>query len=347
MNYNYHTHTYRCNHASMCKDLEYVENARKVGIKNLGFSCHIPNPLLEYHKKIERMSLKTSKEYIRSINKLKKKYKDMNILCGFEAEYNPLHIEYLCSMKDKVDYMILGEHYIPNSYKLEKIDPYYPIKYADMVCNALETGIFDILAHPDIFMKYRDKFKGDDYNLFISNSSYAIEKICKTASELDIPLEINLTSIRKNKKMKDFDYSYPTKLFFDTIIKYNNRVLFGVDAHNPEDFNYIEDNLKTLNNYINLEDLFYIEEGYNPVNRSNILNNLYNNTLNNKDSYINNILKYINESNYIEYLNNMEDYYINEYINLNKEDYYNIEDTYKKKIKLVKKLYKIVGNKYE
>ena len=41
--YNYHTHTYRCGHASG-KEEDYVLAAIKLGIKRLGFSDHIILP---------------------------------------------------------------------------------------------------------------------------------------------------------------------------------------------------------------------------------------------------------------------------------------------------------------
>ena len=41
MNYNYHTHTVRCHHASGSSE-EYVKKAIENGIKYMGFSDHIP-----------------------------------------------------------------------------------------------------------------------------------------------------------------------------------------------------------------------------------------------------------------------------------------------------------------
>ena len=40
---NYHTHTYRCQHAGGT-EREYIEKAIEVGIKKLGFSDHVPCP---------------------------------------------------------------------------------------------------------------------------------------------------------------------------------------------------------------------------------------------------------------------------------------------------------------
>ena len=41
MDYNYHTHTYRCGHA-IGEDEEYIKVSIQNGIKHLGFSDHIP-----------------------------------------------------------------------------------------------------------------------------------------------------------------------------------------------------------------------------------------------------------------------------------------------------------------
>lgn len=51
-------------------------------------------------------------EYISSINALKKENPDMCILSGFEAEYYPEIEEFLGELRSKVDYMIMGEHFL-------------------------------------------------------------------------------------------------------------------------------------------------------------------------------------------------------------------------------------------
>ena len=43
MKANYHTHTWRCNHASG-NERQYVENAIKAGLEVLGFADHTPYP---------------------------------------------------------------------------------------------------------------------------------------------------------------------------------------------------------------------------------------------------------------------------------------------------------------
>ena len=133
--YNYHTHTNRCGHASDVEDQEYVDSAREAGITTLGFSDHIPNTDVEYEEEDERMHISETDEYLSSIEELREANPDMEILSGFEAEYDPAKAEYLSEMRAKVDYMILGQHFVKDG--LSKTNPHtvnYPLEYAESVC---------------------------------------------------------------------------------------------------------------------------------------------------------------------------------------------------------------------
>ena len=47
-----------------------------------------------------------------------------------------------------------------------------------------------------------------------SNVEQAIRMICKTAADLEIPLELNLSCVDDNRVMKDGEYSYPHSTFW-------------------------------------------------------------------------------------------------------------------------------------
>ena len=67
MKHNYHTHTFRCNHASG-SDREYVETAIQNGMKTLGFSDHAPYlfPFNDYYS-FYRMKVDEIEEYAQSV----------------------------------------------------------------------------------------------------------------------------------------------------------------------------------------------------------------------------------------------------------------------------------------
>ena len=74
MKHNYHTHTFRCNHASGT-DREYVERAIENGMKTLGFSDHAPYlfPFKDYYS-FYRMKVEEIEEYADSVRTLAKEY---------------------------------------------------------------------------------------------------------------------------------------------------------------------------------------------------------------------------------------------------------------------------------
>ena len=254
-NFNYNTHTKRCGHAGLFEVDEYVFASKEAGIKSLGFSDHCPLTTLEYQDINYRMHLSEIDNYINEINALKEKHKDIEILSGFEAEYDSLHNLFLSELRSKVDYMVLGEHFIPDVKREGNSD--YPTVYAHEVCAAMESGIFDIVAHPDIFMNYSETFtRIEDRDKFIENAKDAAQIICEKSKELNIPLEINLHGIVNNK-------SYPSKLFWEICEKVGSPVIYGVDAHSPKELIAMKDNMKKAEaqtGYANLN-LF---EYYNP-----------------------------------------------------------------------------------
>lgn len=92
---NFHTHTYRCHHASG-NDEDYVQCAIRTGIKQLGFSDHTPWHYHSHFRPTMRMDEKQLDEYIASITALKNKYKDqIDILIGLECEYFEKYLPWL------------------------------------------------------------------------------------------------------------------------------------------------------------------------------------------------------------------------------------------------------------
>ena len=89
MNYNYHTHTYRCGHANGA-DEDYIKRAIEGGIKTLGFSDHVPLRFADGSESSYRCPTDEAEEYIESITALREKYRDkLDIKIGFEMEYYP------------------------------------------------------------------------------------------------------------------------------------------------------------------------------------------------------------------------------------------------------------------
>lgn len=267
--YNYHTHTYRSGHGEYCSDSDIVKTAKTNGITSLGFSEHIPNPDLMLPDEDNRMLLSEVDGYISSISKLRQDNPDMTILVGFEAEYDPMKESFLGEMREKVDYMILGQHFLSRGLSQipSKGNPNYPIEYANMVVKAIESGIFDIVAHPDIFMEFRDTMPDEQSKqLFEENSIIASQIICEKARDMGMPIEINLGGVNKYQILSDGNLTYPHPTFWKVASEIEGlQVIQGIDAHN---LGAIENANKYASLVSSITDMVadkMVAESYNPV----------------------------------------------------------------------------------
>lgn len=221
---NYHTHTFRCNHAAGT-EREYIETAIARGLKTLGFSDHCPYPFEEKFYSGYRMRLAELEDYFSTLRALKQEYaKDIKILIGFEAEYYPDYFEKLLNAITPFgyDYLIMGQHFVGN----EMNEPYAAAatgekqiltRYVNQCIEGLKTGRFLYLAHPDVV-----NFCGD-----AAFYQKEMTRLCTAAKEMAIPLEYNLLGLAGNRH-------YPGKRFFQLAAKVGNTVVLGCDAHTPD-----------------------------------------------------------------------------------------------------------------
>jgi histidinol-phosphatase (PHP family) len=252
MDANYHTHTYRCGHARG-SDEQFVRAAIDGGFSILGFSDHVP--YIGIHKPSDRMDFEQIDEYLGSIAALKAKYADqIEIKVAFEIEFFPELLDYYKSLREKVDYLICGQH---NIYNLDDdLDSYandHDVKaYADHVVMAVESGVIDYLAHPDYFMLGRRH-----WSKACAEAAHRISAACAKAKT---PMELNLNGIRYGHlNFKDGKaYVYPYRSFWEIVAQYDTICVYGYDAHHPTTL--LEHNrLDTINEIIKGIPLHIIE----------------------------------------------------------------------------------------
>lgn len=246
-NFNYHQHTYRCGHADLdMLDEEYVIEYIKMGFKKIAFTDHCPEKNEIDTREDMRMKYSQREEYLTSIQKLKEKYQDkIEIETGYEIEYLPGEEKNLEELKQEVDKIILGQHFIyDNDKKLKPLSTDVTfteedlITYAKFIDKAMELKLPEIVAHPDFFMRSR--------KIFGKVEEKIAHKICQLAEKYNIPLEINLNNIfnttyyenqqynhdtmeQQKKKLKNV--IYPCKGFWEIASNYDIKVLYGMDVH--------------------------------------------------------------------------------------------------------------------
>lgn len=226
MKANYHTHTWRCRHAEGTEE-EYVWRALEGGFQTLGFSDHTPCWFQGDFYSTFRMFPEQLTDYAETVLRLQKKYsRQIHIRLGLEAEYYPeLFPELLQRLRDQpIEYLLLGQHYPGNEIGYTNVgmgctdDPKLLEQYYNQVIEALYTGVFSYIAHPDIF-----RFCGDP-EVYRTH----VRRLCKAANNCAMPLEINLLGLREGRH-------YPNESFWEVAAEEGCQVILGCDAHTPQD----------------------------------------------------------------------------------------------------------------
>lgn len=224
MEYNYHTHTARCRHASGT-EREYIENAVAAGMKTLGFSDHVPYPFPGGYYSGFRMFVEQTEDYVSTLTALREEYKGkIDIKIGYEAEYYPAYFNDMLKLISRYgcDYIILGQHFLENETTgkysgVTTEDDGYLKQYVDQTCEALRTGVYAYFAHPDLV-----DYKGSDA---VYEREYG--RLIGCAIDCGTPLEINLLGVRDHR-------FYPHERFFALCGKMGAPVCVGCDAHSAE-----------------------------------------------------------------------------------------------------------------
>ena len=224
MKANYHTHTWRCNHATGA-ERQYVENGIQAGLEILGFADHAPYIFPEGYYSSFRMKLDQLPGYVDTVLALREEFADkIQIPLGLEMEFYPKHLpELLTVLRDQpLDYLILGQHFVHNEYDA----PYSGVgsrdegllrQYVRQTCDAMNTGLFTYFAHPDLI-----NFRGSE-RVYRQH----VRDICREARGCGVPLEFNLLGLSTGRH-------YPTPSFWEMAAEEGCDVILGRDAHEPE-----------------------------------------------------------------------------------------------------------------
>jgi histidinol-phosphatase (PHP family) len=233
MKTNYHTHHQLCGHAvGDCE--EYAVEAIKQNFEVLGYSDHAPNSRVDDFG--VRMKPKEFEGYLEEIETVKNKYKEqLTIKKGIEVEFFYDHDEYYEFLKDKLDYLILGQHYISMNKQMDNLQSSFALgtdaeikQYATYVCDGIKTGHFNLLAHPDLYMcGYKD---------WNSQASEVAHQICKVAEEYNMILEFNGNGYRRGTRNtpQRKTQPYPRLEFWEVVKQYNIKTILSSDCHTPE-----------------------------------------------------------------------------------------------------------------
>lgn len=231
---NFHTHTYLCKHAE--GDIkDYLEQAKLDSCIALGFSDHCPLPQDNIDNWPEiRMTIEESYDYIKKIRQEAKNY-DFPVFAGFECEWS---LRYKNFYKDflldelKVDYLAFGPHWVEHEGSFVYAPQFGDKKllhiYTDSMIQAMESGLFSFVAHPDLAMAGWKTWEEEAKSCFGSIIDCAIAN--------NLPLEVNGQGMLKPmmKSEKGLRYQYPYDEFWLLAKEKGAMIIANSDAHLPE-----------------------------------------------------------------------------------------------------------------
>lgn len=221
---NYHTHTWRCNHADG-REEDYVRNALDRNFQILGFSDHTPYPFPGEYYSHFRMRPEQLHDYCNTIRLLQKKYAgQIQIPLGVEVEYYPDYFpDLLPILRDAgIEYMLLGQHFVGseiNEHYCGSMTGEESIlkRYCRQSMDAMQTGLFTYFAHPDLI-----HYVGDEA-IYRSH----MRRLCQEAKNCGMALEVNMLGKWSGRH-------YPNPVFWELAAEEGCDVILGCDAHAPD-----------------------------------------------------------------------------------------------------------------
>ena len=223
-------HTPLCGHA-VGEPSEYVEQALRVGLEEIGFSDHAP--LVSHEDARYTMTKNELPLYHQMIEAVQKKYGHFTIKLGLEADFIPGFEEKTKEILSAYpyDFVIGSVHFIDRwafddpeekvKWKDKDIDRVYRDYYKLLRLSA-ESGLFDIMGHVDLVKKFGHRATAD--------MTDEVQKTAETFKRSHVAVEINTSGLRKPVKE-----IYPSLEILKAYQKAGVPITFSSDSHDPKD----------------------------------------------------------------------------------------------------------------
>jgi len=229
----YHVHTYLCKHAT--GDLPaYSAAARRRGLSQICFADHAPAPC-GYDAK-HRMTPGEFAEYLERV-RAEQEHEAPQVLLGIEADYYEGCEAFLSEWLPAQEFdLVLGSvHYIGDwgfdcpeyRHVWRTVDVTAAWRqYFGLVGRLVDTGLFDAVAHLDLPKKFGHRPADADLR---EMAPPALDRIARAG----MAIEINTGGLRK-----PVQEMYPSPLLLSLAHERGIPILFGSDAHAPEEVGY-------------------------------------------------------------------------------------------------------------
>ncbi len=220
----YHTHTFRCQHASG-EVVDYARAAAVAGLARLGAADHTPLPDGRWAS--VRMRLDQLPGYEAAVRAAQQAVPQVRVLLGMECDVGA---QYFTWYRDTFlargyDYLIGSVHFLDDDGV--EVSAFGGCRgasalrdWSDKAIAAIESGLFAFLAHPDN-IACGDATWSDEV-------AAAVDAVCAAAAASELPLELNSLGLRERR-------GYPWLPFWERAAVHGCTVVLSTDAHRPAD----------------------------------------------------------------------------------------------------------------
>jgi len=244
---NLHTHTTYCDGTLSAEEM--IKAAIKKGGGSIGFSEH---SFVAFDKDYS-MRLEDTPKYIREINMLKEKYRDIiEVFLGIEADY------FTEKTTNGLDYIIGTVHHVEKEGKYITVDgparhlhqmaaenfnrDYYAMAelYFKTIADVIEKTGADLLGHFDLIAKNNidDSMLDEMHPRYIKAALNAMDRILEKCKVF----EVNTGAMYRLGKTAP----YPSVYLLKELQKRGGEVIISSDSHNDDSLYYKFDEMREL-----------------------------------------------------------------------------------------------------
>jgi histidinol-phosphatase (PHP family) len=230
-----HIHTERCGHAVGVVE-DYVRSAVKNGLVGMAITEHLPMPDGMDPNHEVSMPACDLEDYLVEVDLVRNRYPEIEIVTGVEADYLPGRIDEVRAMIEEATgrsdgaRIVLGSVHLlgdwtfddprtVESWDSRSVDSVWEEYFATW-CDACQTGLFDVMAHPDLVKKFGHAPTFDRRELHT--------EAARAAAEAGVLIEVSTAGLRRPAREL-----YPGPDLLAAFRAAGVGATVGSDAHNP------------------------------------------------------------------------------------------------------------------
>lgn len=233
-----HVHTARCGHATGTV-AECVERAVHSGLAGIAITEHLALPDdLDPDRRLS-MHPFALPEYLAEVDAARARYSEIEVVTGLEADYLAKRVDETATALDEARSLgvtlVLGSVHFIGEWAFD--DPHHLDEwsrrdvdqawrdYFDLWMLAASSGLFDVMAHPDLVKKFGHFPSFDPGELF--------GECARVAADAGVKIEVSTAGLRK-----PVGEVYPGHELLSAFRSTGVVATVGSDAHAPEEVGY-------------------------------------------------------------------------------------------------------------